>query len=78
MVYGVCRLILRDPVEAEDAAQQTFLSAYRALLRGTTPREPDAWRGSCPESSPRYAERNVCCAASSASTGSRRMSRQTP
>ena len=34
MVYGVCRLILRDATEAEDAAQQTFLSAYRGLLAG--------------------------------------------
>ena len=42
-ILHLCRLILRDPIEAEDAAQQTFLSAYRALLRGTTPREPDAW-----------------------------------
>jgi RNA polymerase sigma factor (sigma-70 family) len=45
MVYGVCRLILRDPTEAEDAAQQTFLSAYRALLAGQEPREPSAWLG---------------------------------
>ena len=45
MVYGVCRLILRDPVEAEDAAQQTFLSAYRGLLAGQEPREPSAWLG---------------------------------
>ena len=43
MVVAVCRLQLRDPVEAEDAAQQTFLSAYRALLSGTVPREPGAW-----------------------------------
>ena len=42
-ILHLCRLILRDPSEAEDAAQQTFLSAYRALLRGTTPREPEAW-----------------------------------
>ncbi len=42
-ILQLCRLILRDPIEAEDAAQQTFLSAYRALLRGTTPREPEAW-----------------------------------
>ncbi len=40
MVYGVCRLNLRDGIEAEDAAQQTFLSAYRALLAGQEPREP--------------------------------------
>lgn len=45
MVYGVCRLILRDPVEAEDAAQQTFLSAYRGLLAGQEPRQPSAWLG---------------------------------
>ena len=43
MVYGVCRLILRDATEAEDAAQQTFLSAYRGLLAGQEPREPSAW-----------------------------------
>ena len=45
MVYGVCRLVLRDSVEAEDAAQQTFLSAYRALLGGQEPRDPSAWLG---------------------------------
>ncbi len=45
MVYGVCRLILRDSTDAEDAAQQTFLSAYRALLSGQEPREPSAWLG---------------------------------
>lgn len=45
MVYGVCRLILRDATEAEDAAQQTFLSAYRALLAGQEPRDPPAWLG---------------------------------
>jgi RNA polymerase sigma factor (sigma-70 family) len=45
MVYGVCRLLLRDAVEAEDAAQQTFLSAYRALLGGQEPRDPSAWLG---------------------------------
>jgi RNA polymerase sigma factor (sigma-70 family) len=45
MVYGVCRLLLRDAVEAEDAAQQVFLSAYRALLAGQVPRQPSAWLG---------------------------------
>jgi RNA polymerase sigma factor (sigma-70 family) len=45
MVYGVCRLILRDATEAEDAAQQTFLSAYRGLLAGQEPRDPTAWLG---------------------------------
>lgn len=43
MVLGLCRLLLRDPVEAEDAAQQAFVSAQRALLGGAVPREPAAW-----------------------------------
>jgi len=43
MVYGVCRLLLRDSHEAEDAAQQAFLSAHKSLLGGTHPREPRAW-----------------------------------
>jgi RNA polymerase sigma-70 factor (ECF subfamily) len=43
MVLGLCRLLLRDPVEAEDAAQGTFLSAHRSLLRGAGPREPAPW-----------------------------------
>jgi RNA polymerase sigma factor (sigma-70 family) len=45
MVYGVCRVLLRDPDEAEDAAQQVFLSAHRSMLGGTEPREPAAWLG---------------------------------
>lgn len=45
MVYGVCRLVLHDADEAEDAAQQVFLSAYRALLAGTEPRNAGAWLG---------------------------------
>ncbi len=43
MVYGLARMLLRDPVEAEDAAQQTFLSAHKSLLTGTEPRDPGAW-----------------------------------
>jgi len=43
MVYALCRLVLRDRVEAEDAAQQTFLSAHRSLLRGGGPEQPAAW-----------------------------------
>ena len=43
MVYGLCRALLRDPVEAEDAVQATFVSAYRSLLAGTAPFEPAAW-----------------------------------
>ena len=36
-------MLLRDPVEAEDAAQQSFLSAYRSLLTGNRPEYPAAW-----------------------------------
>lgn len=43
MVFGLCRLLLRDHHEAEDASQQTFVSAYRALLRGTEPRDAGPW-----------------------------------
>ncbi|MCW2975997.1 MAG: sigma-70 family polymerase sigma factor [Actinomycetia bacterium] len=40
---GLCRALLRDTAEAEDAAQQTFLSAHRALVNGSSPEEPAAW-----------------------------------
>jgi len=43
MVLGLCRLLLRNPVEAEDATQQVFLSAHRAVLGGAIPREAPAW-----------------------------------
>jgi RNA polymerase sigma factor (sigma-70 family) len=43
MVYGLCRVLLKDMDEAEDAAQQVFLSAHRNMLAGTEPREPAAW-----------------------------------
>ncbi len=43
MVLAICRRLLRDATEAEDAAQQTFLSAQRALQNGSRPREPAAW-----------------------------------
>jgi RNA polymerase sigma factor (sigma-70 family) len=45
MVYGLCRVLLRDADEAEDAAQQAFLSAHRSMLGGTEPRDPAAWLG---------------------------------
>src|SRR5215471_412706 len=43
LVRSVCRSILRDQVEAEDAVQQTFLSAQRALMNGSLPRDAAAW-----------------------------------
>jgi RNA polymerase sigma-70 factor, ECF subfamily len=42
-VLAICRGLLRDHAEAEDAAQQTFFSAYRSLLSGAGPRDPAAW-----------------------------------
>jgi RNA polymerase sigma-70 factor, ECF subfamily len=43
MVLGLCRLLLRDPVEAEDAAQQVFLSAHASIRRGAVPRNAARW-----------------------------------
>jgi RNA polymerase sigma-70 factor (ECF subfamily) len=36
-------MLLRDPVEADDATQATFVSAFKALLGGGAVREPAAW-----------------------------------
>lgn len=42
-VYALCAVLLRDAHEAEDAAQQAFLSAFEAIEAGTLPGRPDAW-----------------------------------
>ena len=43
LVRGICRKFLRDGTEAEDATQQTFLSAYRSLLAGNRPEHAPSW-----------------------------------
>lgn len=42
-VYGLVLRDLRNPDEAEDVTQVTFLNAYRALRRGDAPESPRAW-----------------------------------
>ncbi len=43
MVYGLCRSLLRDPDDADDATQATFISAYTSLLAGNHVHQPAAW-----------------------------------
>jgi RNA polymerase sigma-70 factor (ECF subfamily) len=43
MVRALCQLLLRNTVDAEDAAQQTFLSAFGSLIDGTVPELPAPW-----------------------------------
>lgn len=42
-VVRLCRFMLRDADEGEDAAQQAFLHAYRAVSEGVRPRQTRAW-----------------------------------
>ena len=42
-VYRYVLALLRNPAEAEDVTQTTFLNAYRALRAGQQPRRPHNW-----------------------------------
>ena len=42
-IYMFCLGRLRNPQEAEDATQQTFLNAFRGLQRGVAPEHEAAW-----------------------------------
>lgn len=42
-VYRYALALLRNPAEAEDVTQTTFLNAYRALRAGQRPRRPHNW-----------------------------------
>ena len=42
-VYRFALALLRNPSDAEDVTQTTFLNAYRALQAGEAPRRPHSW-----------------------------------
>ena len=42
-VYRYALAVLRNPSDAEDVTQTTFLNAYRAYERGERPRSPQNW-----------------------------------
>jgi RNA polymerase sigma-70 factor (ECF subfamily) len=42
-VYHYALAVLRNPSDAEDVAQTTFLNAYRAYQRGERPQSPQNW-----------------------------------
>lgn len=42
-VYRYVYAVLGNHADAEDITQQTFMNAYRAIARGTTPRKTENW-----------------------------------
>src|SRR5438132_7278832 len=42
-VYRYALAVLRNPADAEDVTQTTFLNAYRAIQRGEHPLKPQNW-----------------------------------
>ena len=42
-VYHYALAVLRNPADAEDVTQTTFLNAYRAMQRGEQPLKPQNW-----------------------------------
>jgi RNA polymerase sigma-70 factor (ECF subfamily) len=42
-VYRFALSVVRNPLEAEDVTQTTFMNAYRALVRGDRPDRPRSW-----------------------------------
>jgi RNA polymerase sigma factor (sigma-70 family) len=42
-VYRYALALLRNPADAEDVTQTTFMNAYRAMQRGEQPRKPQNW-----------------------------------
>jgi RNA polymerase sigma factor (sigma-70 family) len=42
-VYRFSLALVRNPAEAEDVTQTTFMNAYRALRAGEEPRRPQSW-----------------------------------
>src|SRR5215211_3514729 len=42
-VYRYALVVLRNPADAEDVTQTTFMNAYRAFQRGERPRAAQNW-----------------------------------
>src|SRR5919199_3743617 len=42
-VYRYALAVMRNPADAEDVTQTTFMNAYRAFQRGERPEKPQNW-----------------------------------